>query len=431
MKNIAYHTSFENFFRKLFHYFRTLPEESLPVEPQYAPYAQQKNEHGFNLINLPDFRLLIERHFNEFSAWKEYSELSDNVILMGQYGQVWNDKDGSHYKLNYIPSVVHTLYGLFNNSFRYKKKIADDFYAQVESCLYEEDWIFSICAPVYNLELEQGTAEITGESANLRLKKIDRNDLLLFVPSVSHHGFGVNAYTPLLRTMIVTEESHKKGEPSQIGEETQRLFRRVVAALSIHQRQKFELGPFYAKPKNFWPFLGGTLVAYMPDEIHTHHENKRMGRKDIAKFRSFWRVYEPAVSKNAWIELASQRMLRLFYEMRQEDSIVDMMTILEILYLPESDAELKYRLSTRCATVLAPTFDLRKEVYDIVKLSYDVRSNIVHSGAVASGTSKKLLKAGLNLHDLCMKLQEYIYISLETFARNPSLRNQLEALVLQ
>lgn len=131
-----------------------------------------------------------------------------------------------------------------------------------------------------------------------------------------------------------------------------------------------------------------------------------------------------------WLGLALDRLLRLFYEMKVEDRIVDIMTILEILYLPESDMELKYKLSTRCAKVVGRFNNKTKEIYGIVKLSYDIRSSVVHAGAISPNNHKRLVKTGLSLCDLVKRLEAYLYRSFEILIGNPEIRNRLEDIVI-
>jgi len=427
MKNRRYWVSFESFFKRLFDYLKKQQTDTLPLQSRYFPRIDEEKNHRFELSNTIDFRQLLQRNLQEIKEWKEYLDLSENVILMSEYGEIWEDKDKFHFNFNYIPSVTDDLFQRFGKSFKYSNKIAAECYALLENCIYLDEWRFLVKSPVYDLEIQQRQSKIT---AGVYIKQIDIDDLWLLVPSLTHHGSGVTAYSPFLRTMLVAEEKCKKGDQSQIGAHTFRTFRDIVAALCVFKKHRFEIGPLFYQPKNFRSFMSSITAMYMPDEIHTYDDIRLITKNEILRFRAFLKKYESSIRRHRWLELASDRLLRLFYEMKVEDRIVDIMTILEILYLPESDMELKYKLSTRCAKILGRSKSGVKEIYGTIKLSYDIRSNVVHAGAISPNNNKRLMKAGLSLNDLVRRLEEYVYRSFEILIGNPEIRNRSEDIVI-
>ena len=143
MRNRQYYISFENFFKRLFQFLKDLPEEALPVELKYQPILEENGNHGFELKKSIDFGKLIELHFDQIMSWKEYAALSQHVILMSEYAEIWEDKEHFHLNSNYIPSVTQKLFARFNTSFSYIKQSADDFYRLIENCIYLDEWQYS------------------------------------------------------------------------------------------------------------------------------------------------------------------------------------------------------------------------------------------------------------------------------------------------
>jgi hypothetical protein len=66
------------------------------------------------------------------------------------------------------------------------------------------------------------------------------------------------------------------------------------------------------------------------------------------------------------------------------DSAIDLGIILETIYLPDSNAELTYRLRVRAAKLLGRDAGERRELMKRVGKVYDVRSTAVHSGVLPS-----------------------------------------------
>jgi len=64
------------------------------------------------------------------------------------------------------------------------------------------------------------------------------------------------------------------------------------------------------------------------------------------------------------------------------DRYIDLRIALEVLYLPRSRSELRFRLALMGAWHLGADFEERRRYYDILKRAYDFGSAAVHTGAV-------------------------------------------------
>ena len=117
--------------------------------------------------------------------------------------------------------------------------------------------------------------------------------------------------------------------------------------------------------------------------------------------------------------------------MRIEDRFVDIMIIFEILFLNEGNAELKYRLSVRAALLLGENYEEKKYIYELFKLSYNIRSDIVHTGFVSPKKENKLKELGMDLNELYKKLQNYLFESIDILVKKPDIRENFEDIIFQ
>jgi len=371
-RNNDYWQDFEAFFTRLFQYLRRIPVEKYPLEPAFIPQIDEHGRHGFSLSSEIDFRKLLKENFGEIRRWREYERLSKSVVLAGAYGDIWSDKDGFQFNHNYIPFITHVLYEKSSSSFRLCPTALQEQYQLIENCIYLESYTFIIKAPVYNLEIQQARIKINGSTF---LKAVQLEDMKLFRPSVYHPYLSAQHYSPFLKTFIVTEETRKKGEPSGISAETVQRIKNIISSIVIFKGQEVQLGAFFIEPKDFWCLISGIMSTYTPDEVYHLGEFCTITKSEVSRFRRFYSAYESSAKSHSWMKLLSQRLLRLFYEMKPEDQLVDIMTLFEVAFLPEAETELKYRLATRCAKYLGSKLTETKYLFELIKTAYDIRSN--------------------------------------------------------
>lgn len=350
------------------------------------------------------------------------------MILPGAYGDIWKDKDGFNFDHNFIPFIVHVLYEKSGSSFNLKLKTIQEQYVLIENCLYLEEYSFIIKSPVYNFEIQQNRIKIDEKTY---LKVVDLEDLKLFKPNIYHTHFGTQHYSPFLKTLIVTEEKRKKGEPSGINPKTVQHLKNVISSIVVYKKKGIQLGAFFIEPKNFWCIAGGTVSTYIPDEVHHPSKNCILTKAEVIKCRRFCSAFIKSANSNSWMSLISQRLLRLFYEMKLEDLLVDIMTLFEIAFLSDAETELKYRLAIRCAKFLGHNESETKDIFDRIKISYDLRSNIVHSGKISNKNIKKLKNMNLTLSNLINEIQNYLFETIYKFILNPKVRNSIDSYVFK
>ncbi len=233
------------------------------------------------------------------------------------------------------------------------------------------------------------------------------------------------------KILIETEEKIKKGEPFTVSADTIKSINRVISSLCVYKKNKIRIDPIFSKPKNFWSIFTGIHTSFTHNETFIHYEKSIFKKNDLRPFKIFYEKYINSVKTNFWLDLACKRLLRMFYNMRIEDQIVNIMTIFEMLFLPEGGSELKYRLSIRGAILLGKSYEEKINIYEVFKLSYDIRSSIVHNGFISIGNNKQLEKLKINLNELYENLQYYLFKSIEILTKNPDIRSKFEDIIFR
>jgi hypothetical protein len=145
-----------------------------------------------------------------------------------------------------------------------------------------------------------------------------------------------------------------------------------------------------------------------------------------ARLQDIWPTASWAVSDSRRSEKPSdpQRLLRLaisrlddsYSRHQDEDMLIDYWVILEAIFIPEDHAELKYRASNRIAQFASPPGPTRRKTRDLLMLSYDLRSAIVH-GADPISVSKKKIRSWDTWHEVVAQTGRITRYSLTKWSK--------------
>jgi hypothetical protein len=202
------------------------------------------------------------------------------------------------------------------------------------------------------------------------------------------------------------------------------LLTNVSAAIAFYIGKPIQLGPIFSEPLDFWCMVGGRMALFRTGQVVQMGGQSFKLEGDVSGFQSFCSSYIDSSRANPWLALCNRRLLKLSDEMSLEDKIVDIITILEIIYLPDSNAELKYKLCVRCAKLLETDSSSCQHKFNLLRVAYDARSNIVHGGNIAENTQRKIDKQGINVSELIEKVQSLLLRSLRILGLDPKLRDK-------
>jgi hypothetical protein len=116
--------------------------------------------------------------------------------------------------------------------------------------------------------------------------------------------------------------------------------------------------------------------------------------KDIKSFVDFWKQYYSVKPNN----FALERFILADNEPTDQDMLIKYVECLEYLFVPDSkDGDISYKLRSRASMMLAQP-EKRKELYEFIKKSYNLRSTITHGPGAKSDEVKNKLG---QLRELC------------------------------
>jgi len=103
---------------------------------------------------------------------------------------------------------------------------------------------------------------------------------------------------------------------------------------------------------------------------------------EVPEFLALWHLLEP---RAAWYPFPLQRFNLALGRERIEDRVVDLVIAAESLFLLDTasyQGELRFRVSLRAAKFIEHPNYNQQEIYDLMKVAYDIRSGLVHTGNV-------------------------------------------------
>jgi hypothetical protein len=116
--------------------------------------------------------------------------------------------------------------------------------------------------------------------------------------------------------------------------------------------------------------------------------------EDIESFVDFWEQYYDIDPSN----FALERFILADHEYFNQDMLIKYVECLEYLFVPDSkDGNISYKLCSRASMMLAQP-EKRKELFESIKESYNLRSRITHGPGAKSDEVKNKLG---QLRELC------------------------------
>jgi hypothetical protein len=429
IRNEKYRYSFSNFFKKLFRYFSAVTPTELPYDRNVSLYFDEESNPYPTIEKTIKFDKLISNHLTEITSWPEYKELRNNVILIGPYGDKWEDSDKFQLHNNYIPHLFHELYEKSKKSFKLDHSILEEKYILLENSIYEKEWIINYKSPLFNIEIETEKFDVAN---NLTIYKIPQEDLTTLF-EISHRSPGITPsfYSPYIKTIISSDLAKKKEEPDSTPEVIRKSFVGLAATLTLFKRSPVLHGPIYSVRKNVWTVAQGISFSGLGPVLNFPVKSVTLLEKEYDEVIQFYNRYKNVLESSDWLKVASERLIQYGNRYNIYDKFIDIMVIFEILFLPHDSQELKYKLSTRCAAFLEnKANESRDVIFRKLGLAYDIRSNIVHNGKISNNSEKKLKRLGINISDLISSIEIYLFESFEKLINNPDSRKDLDNFVL-
>jgi hypothetical protein len=190
---------------------------------------------------------------------------------------------------------------------------------------------------------------------------------------------------------------------------------------------------------------GSTISRFMHGQLTNPFwmiHKVELGPADARLLQTTWSTFRQGKQGSSALHTAALRLYFARSRPRSDDRILDVMIAAEALYLGtdggEDRGELKYRLALRAAAWadLRALRKSKKQVFDLLRLAYDVRSAIAH-GSRPKASKLKLQGATLTLEQLIEQTTEVVMQGLLKAlkqlakSKNPVFRPDWESLILR
>ena len=244
-------------------------------------------------------------------------------------------------------------------------------------------------APLDKFDAELDSLLIGAEVVLSRVKDKDKRFLRKLVGSGAGVGYAVPKADFALETTLASVDIIPDAN------EASERFARVVTAFRLIKRGAFGLPVLIACETG----SRALKAAFGPFRPHAFGEPYFLGKQEADKLRNV--VQELCAGRLSDRQNIALRRFEMAYERGiAEDRLIDYWVALEALFLPDIFQELSFRASLRIAYYVAGTPDEREEVFRKMRLSYDIRSDVVHGqrlkadvSEVASDTEEILRRA--------------------------------------
>lgn len=150
-----------------------------------------------------------------------------------------------------------------------------------------------------------------------------------------------------------------------------------------------------------------------------------LSHPDVAGLQSLWRTLASGVlEKKAFVSASLRRFDMASDRERLEDRIVDLMIAAESLFLHDAGparerGEMRYRLAVRAAGYVEFALYNQRQVYDLLREAYDVRSAVVHGGSIRH--TKLPDKPDANLGEFTLAVEEVMRLGIKKALVDPDI----------
>ena len=398
--------------------------KKVPLTIKEEPIIDELGYHGERYAETPAYFRFIRDHEDELKELRNFvtgvETVSRNVLVQDYYQGKISDSSGRIIEnpnikpfvgVQFFISPLITLIERMQ-SLKFNEKVFNQLYQNLEErLLYEGERIYHYYAPLFNFDSEQE-------------RELGRNIVIRRIrPSMLKRIWQLERFTgiiPLFKLheiQYVIEMPYKHPKDQAINHGIPRKnIERVVSALRLFKKGVPGFNILYHG-------TGASMPGFAPRDFY----GKRyvLETKEIEEFQLFWKFFKKMMDKKKrFLDISIRRFNKGLDDHFPEDKLIDFIIALEALYLPEM-GELSYRLGLRSSILLAEE-GKEKEIRELLKETYDVRSKIVHGKKVKS---IKVQEQIIKLQDLVAKIEDLTRKSIVAFLRLINLTGNHEDII--
>ena len=418
----------------------------LKKEESYLPFRLEEEISVENLSETsmslsskftqkPDFVTFVYRQWNKIKKLREYEECK---VYMEKYEVIskhLNKLVGTYEQKGRveIDRILQTLILDIiyqQNNFKFDESFFLRKLKEVEEFFTNSKLKFCASAP---LEGFTSTVDEIQLDKNLRIVKISKENfaklfgLVRFgfpIPQNKIFHFRFMLERIYETDKIIGEENKKpKFFPSQ---ETKKIFNEVISALRLLKAGVVGYN-FIQTIALDWDPIGGILTNF-GIFTYPYFGHYKLENHEIENFKSLFQKIKNAPN---FLDVSITRFNFASDRERPEDKLIDYITAFESLFVKEKQ-ELSYRLSVRVALLIGKDKQDRKQIFELIKKAYDLRSKIVHG--LKYEKNVKINDKNISIQEFVSKIEEILRTSIKSalqFKDHPSFLEKIDEKIFE
>jgi len=359
--------------------------------PSIQPSADSPDYWDPVIERIPNFYWTFRRHGAALRGLPEHSSVVAAILGNPEIADHFPTITGE------VNSVDIFLKNLLNKlwegrpTFALDQQAFDKLYAALEEFLYSRKVEIRVIAPLENFT---SSAQQINLAPDLAVRSLSDDEVQRLhrdnVAFRSQYPILERRYLPSFAVELRQARAKPPRDEDFPYETVQEWLNAVQGVCSV--LRLFKPGAIRYSIVEFWQGreqLLGTPFTHFTPGPPIYGRAYEVADADVAGLpKLFEQFAQVAWDRNPVLQLALNRFNLAGERQSPEDRVLDLMICMEVLFLPDGNEELTFRLALRAARFLEPVDrNKRAELFANLKEGYKVRSAIVH-GAVASRKQK-------------------------------------------
>jgi hypothetical protein len=152
------------------------------------------------------------------------------------------------------------------------------------------------------------------------------------------------------------------------------------------------------------------IYTYSPQTEWILTGGLSINEQSIIEIRKAWQVSQECWEKGMSQSRIVNALTYFYYAWRSydiEQTCINLAIVLELLFAPHSQTEISHQISFYTSRFLGQKAEDRKDIYDLVKKFYNIRSSIIHGGIPTDG---KIIDITVEAFQLCTTILKRILL---------------------
>jgi hypothetical protein len=314
---------------------------------------------------IPSFNSLVE-------AVREDSQLRDALLVDAAGTPITDGKNQGWWLNSMVIMPLLNVYVQRVGGFNYDEAIFDELFAVVQNDIESTEITITQLSPLMNVEIESEQIQI---DTNVRLRQLSTDELEEWLNANTQFSFEPISPMELLNLksaveVVYQQKRHSMGVSPDAQDKVLRLLSAIRLFTDASPRLTFtKIRTSSLLTSGFGTTWGALTLRF--GSLAKIEQSQESGLVELYKRLSSGPNLTGTIQ-------AVTRWNSAIDRLTEEDKLIDYWIALESLFVPDTTQELSYRSALRIASFLGVNGIQRKQIYEEVKESYSLRSEIVH-----------------------------------------------------